>query len=315
MAFCLAVATTGFVHSNMDTTTAVEAGELRVPDPARAKLTSLGFAPLVADYYWVQILELVGGASGDVEKHADVIADVIELVTTLDPWVDHPYRFAAVWLTRSVADVKRANALLDRAIAYHPLDWRNRFYLGYNYFFYLEENQRAAEVLAPAVAMKGSPVYLGAFVSRLRADGGSLETAAFYLRELIRGAPDQYARAEYLKAYDEIETERRARALDAARVEFWERHGRDIRTPDELWAGPLRVIRQVPPAHPHFPGFAWVLDTTSKEIISSFYGTRYELHIHPLDAARRARWRPQLEREDGREEGRMTGAVGSEESV
>jgi len=299
----------------MDTTAAAESGELHVPDPARARLTSLGFAPLVADYYWVQTLELVGGTTEAVEQYAGVIADAIELVTALDPWVDHPYRFAAVWLTRDVEDVRRANALLDRAIAYHPLDWRNRFYLGYNHFFYLEENQRAADVLEPAVTMEGAPVYLGAFVSRLRADGGSLETAAFYLRELVRDAPDEYARAEYLKAYDEIETERRARALDAARYEFWDRHGRDIRAPEELWAGRKRVIRQAPPAHPHFPDFAWVLDEASNEIVSSFYGTRYKLHIHPVDAERRARWRTQLEVENGREKGRGTSEVRSEGSA
>lgn len=312
---CLAIAGTGYVHANIDTTTAAESGELRIPDPDRARLSSLGFAPLVADYYWVQILELVGRVTEAVENHADTIADAIELVTTLDPWVDHPYRFAAVWLTRDVEDVRRANALLERAIAYHPRDWRNRFYLGYNHFFYLEENQRAADVLEPAVAMEGAPLYLGAFVSRLRADGGSLETAAFYLRELIRDAPDEYARAEYLKAYDEIETERRARALDAARYEFWERHGRDIRAPEELWAGRNRVIRRAPPPHPHFSGFAWVLDEATNEIVSSFYGTRYKLHIHPIDAERRARWRPQLEVENGREKGGAESEVRSEGSV
>jgi len=180
----------------MDTSAAVASGELYVPDPDRARLSALGFAPVVADCYWVQTLGLVGGTSENVEAHAGVIADLIELVTALDPWVDHPYRFAAVWLTRTAEEVRRANRLLHRAIAYHPKDWRNRFYLGYNHFFYLEENERAAQVLEPAVAMRGAPLYLGAFVSRLRADGGSLETAAAYLLELIRSAPGGYSRAE-----------------------------------------------------------------------------------------------------------------------
>jgi tetratricopeptide (TPR) repeat protein len=313
--FCFAVAVTGMAHGNMDTTAAVESGELFVPDPERARLSALGFAPVVADYYWVQTLWLVGGTTENVEAHAGAIADLIELVTALDPWVDHPYRFAAVWLTRSAEEVRRANRLLHRAISYHPQDWRNRFYLGYNHFFYLEDNRRAADVLEPAVPMQGAPLYLGAFVSRLRADGGSLETAAAYLRELIRSAPDEYSRAEYLKAYDEIETERRARYLDEARVAFWERRGRDIRAPDELWQGPKRVIQQMPPAHPHFSDFVWLLDEASDEIVSSFYRSRYKLHIHPLDAERRARWRAQLEAQKSRQEEAATDEVGSEGSV
>ena len=40
----------------------------------------------------------------------------------------------------SYEQVRHANRLLEKAIAYHPLDWRNHFYLGYNHFFYLEDN-------------------------------------------------------------------------------------------------------------------------------------------------------------------------------
>jgi hypothetical protein len=304
----MAMATTGFVHARMDTSQRVEDAELRIPDPARAKLSALGFEPLVADYYWVQGLHMVGGTYSDVTLYGDTIGDLIELVTTLDPWVDHPYRFAAVWMTRELSHVRRANALLERGMAYHPDDWRNRFHLGYNRFFYLHDNEGAADVLEPAIRMKGAPNYLGAFVARLRADGGDLETSALFLEALIEGAPNEYVKAEYLKAYDEIETERRARFLDAARVEFWERHGRDVETPAELWTGSRRVLRAVPPPHPHFEGFEWILDDDN-EIVSNFYGTRYRLHIHGADEEQRARWRAQIEAEertrDAAAEGRL----------
>jgi len=292
--FAAALAATIFVQTRMDTTAAA-AGTLHVPRPLHARMAAVGFAPVLADYYWVQALQLVGGARGAVEEHGDTIGDLIEVITTLDPWVDHPYRFAAVWLTRDALQVRRANSLLRKAIAYHPNDWRNRFYLGYNHFFYLEENERAADVLEPAIHMDGAPGYLGAFVTRLRAEQGDLETAAFFLETLIRGASNEYIRAGYLKALDEIETERRARYLDAARVEFWQRHGRDVRVPADLWTGPGRVIRVMPLAHPHFEGFEWVLDEESGEIVSSFYEGRYRLYIHPTDALRRDAWRPTLE--------------------
>jgi hypothetical protein len=98
-------------------------------------------------------------------------------------------------------------------------------------------------------------------------------------------------------------------------VAFWERHGRDVRAPEELWRGPNRVIQQVPPAHPHFPGFMWLLDEASNEIVSSFYRSRYRLHIHPLDAARRQHWRAQLETQESREKGPETTDGSSEGSV
>jgi hypothetical protein len=283
--------TTGVVHARIDTNTPAHAAALRVPEPRLAKLVAQGFAPVVADWYWVQVLQLVGGENTNVGSHADAIGDAIELITALDPWVDHPYRFAGIWLTGDEAQVRRANRLLEKSLSYHPRDWRNRFYLGYNEFFYLEENAKAARTLEPAVGMPGAPDYLGPLVTRLRAEGGDLRTAQLFLQELIRTAPDEYARAEYWKAHDEIETELRARFLDEARAVFAGRNGRDIREPSELWQGPLRVLRGAPPPHPHFEGFDWAIHAETGEIVSTFYKARYRLHIQADDAARRARWR------------------------
>lgn len=291
LVWAAAVSSTGFVHARMDTRSDAGSGSLRVPEPRLARAASLGFAPVVADWYWIQALQLVGGETAGVGLQADSVGDAIELVTALDPWVDHPYRFAAVWLTNNEDEVRRANRLLQRSLSYHPRDWRNRFYLGYNEFFYLQENERAARTLEPALRLPGAPAYLGPLVTRLRADGGDLDTAELFLLELIRTAPDEYARAEYWKAHDEIETERRARILDRARVVFREKRGRDIAAPSELWQGPLRVLREMPPPHPHFEGFDWQLDPTSDEIVSSFYGSRYRLHFHVLDLEERERWR------------------------
>jgi hypothetical protein len=291
IAATLAVAVTSGVHSFMNTATRIDQGRLFVPEPEHARLSSLGFDSVVADYYWLQALQLVGGERGDTRKHAPLIVELIDVVTSLDPWVGHPYRFAAVWLTDSEESVRAANRLLGRGIAHQPLDWRNRYHLGFNHFFYLEENFRAADVLEEALPLEGVPNYLGALTARLRLSHGGLEMAAGFLAELARTAQDEYARAEYLKALDEIETERRARYLDAAREEYWRRHGKDIESVEDLRRGPEAIVPQLPAAHPQFDFSEWVLDETSGQIVSSYYGTRYELHSTARDAERRERWR------------------------
>lgn len=289
-----AVCATLVVHGRMNTASAAADGTLHVPDPERARALALGFEPVLADYYWIQAVHLAGGRTDPSVTHGALLGDLIEVVTTLDPWVDHPYRFAALWLTAEPEHVRRANALLEKGISYHPLEWRNRFYLGYNYFFHLEENDRAADVLETAVHLDGAPDYLGALVTRLRASSDGLETALLFLQNLIRNAPDESARAEYRRAFEEIETERRARLLDRARTVFWERTGRDIREPRELWAGPGRVLGRRPPAHPTEPA-RWRIDEESGEIVSSHYDRRYRVHVHERDAERRRRWRARTE--------------------
>lgn len=295
--FAAAALLTGIAHAHIDTATRAARGEMFVPRPDRARLSTLGFDAVVADYYWLQAVQVVGGVLEGVAKRAGQIAKLIDVTTTVDPWVGHPYRFAAVWLTENEAEVRAANRLLERGIAYHPLDWRNRYHLGFNYFFFLEDNARAADVLEGALGLEGAPSYLGGLVARLRADRGGLDTAAHFLAELARTADDEYARAGYLKALDEIQTERVARRLDKARAKYQRRHGRDIERVADLLAGPDPVLRRLPPAHPHFGAdFEWVIDEESGQIVSSFYRRRYGLHIHPLDAERRERWRIERQR-------------------
>jgi len=286
-----AAALAGTAHSRIEPTPRFGRGETFVPRPEQARLSAFGFNALVGDYHWLHAVQIVGGEKGKTEQHAPLLARLVDVATTLDPWVDHPYRFAAVWLTDSPEQVRFANRLLERGIAYHPRDWRNRHYLGFNHFYYLEDEARAAEILAPAVALPGSPPYLGSLVAKLRLGQGSLEATAAFLAGLARDAVDEYKRAEYEKELDEIQVERWARALDAARERHRQRSGRDIGAVEELVRGPARVLAGLPPAHPHFAGFRWELDPETGRIVSSFYGSRYELHVHPFDRARRERWR------------------------
>ncbi len=60
---------------------------------------------------------------------------------------------------------------------------------------------------------------------------------------------------------------------------------------EDLTAGASPILRGIPPAHPHLDGFRWQLDSDTAEIVSSFYGKRYQLHVHPTDRLRQERWR------------------------
>jgi hypothetical protein len=248
-----------------------------VPDPGTARLLAFGFDSLVADYYWLQAVQIVGSPEGPTGRGRH-IGRLVDVVTTLDPWVDHPYRFAAVWMHDDEAAVRHANRLLERGIEHHPGDWRNRFYLGFNHFFYLGEPAAAARVLAPAVTLPGAPRYLGRLVARLRSDaaGGEIEAAAAFLHELLRQNEDPFKEAEYEKALDEIEAERRARQLDAARAEFQRRHGRDIAKVDDLVTVPPPVLRRLPP-EPH--GWEWSLQPETGQIVSSYIRHRYSIRV------------------------------------
>ena len=108
---------------------------------------------------------------------------------------------------------------------------------------------------------------------------------------------DEYKKAEYLKALDEIQIEERARFLDAAREKYWQRNGRDIERVSDLLEGPDPVLDRLPRAQLHLDGFEWILDPETGQIVSSFYRSRYELHVTATDRARQERWRARREGE------------------
>jgi hypothetical protein len=260
-----------------------------VPEPGLAKLAAFGFDAVLGDYYWMQAVQIVGSPEGPARR-SHHLGRLIDVVTTLDPWVDHAYRFAAIWMTDDEAAVRHANRLLERGIGHHPDEWRNRFYLGFNHFFYLGEDAAAAAALEPALGLPGAPLYLGRLVARLRSDaaGGEIEAAAAFLGELLRQTEDPFARAEYEKALDEIEAERRARLLDAAREEFRRRHGRDIARVEDLVQLQPPVLRALPP-EPH--GWELTLDPKSGQIVSSYIRHRYQVRIDGTNQKRLERFR------------------------
>lgn len=277
-------------HASLPSERPAGESELWVPDPRVARVASLGFRNLVSDYHWIHAVQVVGSSTVDPSRHGPLLGKLVDVVTTLDPWVDHPYRFAALWMTDSLESVRKADALLGQAIAYHPQEWRNPFYQGVNRILYLDDAAGAADSIERAMALRGSPEYLPRLAARLRAGGGSLEAAAVMLSELIETAEDPYTRAGYEKSLREIETERRARLLDAARAEFQLRNGRDIAWVEELSEGPRRVLVALPP-EPN--GKGWTLEPESGRIVSAHYGHRYEPFLHSAVRSERDRLRAQ----------------------
>ena len=292
----VAVAGTGWAHSQIPPTTRVDMGQDFVPNPTIARTTTLGFDALLADYYWLQALQIVGGNTTVDAEIAGHLGKIVDVVTTLNPHVGHPYRFAAVWLNHDEPQVREGNRLLRRAIENHPEDWRNPYYLGFNHFFYLYEHEEAAKELEVALDLPGSPSYLGRLVARLKSQHADIDVAEVFLRELLERTTDTTAAAKLEGALDEIEIEYKARYLDQARAAYQELAGRDIEDVADLITEPHRMMSDLPDPEPKsLPdslrrGSSWEIDEKTNRIVSSYLGKRYEVHYTGVDQQRLKSW-------------------------
>jgi tetratricopeptide (TPR) repeat protein len=289
----VAVLCTGWAHARIPNVSRAELGEGFVPSPGVARALAFGFDALLADYHWLQAVQVIGGAEAVDAPRARHVGKLVDVVTSLNPHVSHPYRFAAIWLTHDEALVREGIRLLQRSIEYHPEDWRNHFYLGFNHFYYLGEYEEAAQALEVAMALPGAPAYLPRLVARLRSQTQDIEVAEVFLRELLRGSADGEGRAKIQAALDEIEIEHKARHLDRAREAYRALAGRDIESVEDLMRGSHRVLERLPSPEPDsIPpsvarGSVWKLDAKSKRIVSSYLGSRYEVHFSSFDRRRK----------------------------
>ena len=302
--FIAMVGVTGWAHARLPDVTRADLGEDFVVAPHVVDAASFGFDALLADYYWLQAVQVVGAKDIIDEPTADHLGRLIDVVTTLNPHVGHPYRFAAVWMTFSPDQVREANALLERATENHPDDWRNYFYLGFNHFYYLDDFAQAGDWLEAAIALPGAPGYLSRLVARLKSESGDVEVAEVFLRQLLEQTVDDGERAKLEAALDEIEIEYKARYLDRARDAYRQLRGRDISRVEDLIKGPDAVLERLPSAEPDsIPsslkrGSIWELDEGGR-IVSSYLGSRYEVHFSGI------------EREEIAEDSGSTGSVRS----
>lgn len=261
------------------------------------RLLALGFDAILADYHWLEAVQVVGGSANVDRERADHLGKLIDVVTTLNPHVDHPYRFASVWLNHDERQVREAIRLLRRATEYHPDDWRNYFYLGFDQFFYLGEFEQAAESLERAMKQSGAPPYLPRLVARLRAQSQDIEVAEIFLREMLRNTRDPDDQARLQVALDEIEIEYKARHLEAARRAYQKLAGRDITSVEDLVRAPFRMLEKLPSPEPDgIPaslarGSKWTIHPKTQRVVSTYLGRRYEVNFAQVDRDRLEAWK------------------------
>lgn len=287
----------GWAHTRLPISQSSEQRLGFVPDPNHVRALALGFDAILADYQWLRAVQVVGGADTVDSERASQLGQLVDVVTTLNPHVDHPYRFAAIWLTNDEAQVREGMRLLRRATQTHPGDWRNQFYLGYALFYYLGDFDQAAESLERAMTLPGAPAYLPRLVARLKAQNGGIDVAEIFLREMLQNSLDPEDEAKIQIALDEIEIEHKARFLDRARRAYRKLTGHDITSIDDLIRGPHRMLEKVPSPEPEsIPkalsrGSAWKLDSKTGKIVSSYLGRRYEVHYSGQDRKRLEQWK------------------------
>lgn len=213
------------------------------------KRASLGFRNLVADIYWVRAVVYYGGQQklDATKRDFDLLAPLLNFVTTLDPQFRVAYRFGAIFLTEpppaGPGRPDLAIALLERGMRANPTQWEYAHDIGFVHYWWLHDYNAAAQWFKKASELPGATNWLAPLAATTMAQGGDRQSSRLLWRQLgdsdiewIRKNAQQ--RLSQLDAMDMVEELRRA----AER--FTLREGRKPLQWDEFVAG--EHLRGVP---------------------------------------------------------------------
>ncbi len=129
----------------------------------------------------------------------------MDLITNRDPKYFTAYLFSGMGLIHRFDDVKRAKPLLEKGMKIFPDSWELPFWLGYDYYMYLEDYDIGGRYLWRAAQKPGAPKrFLALLLSTLR-KGGSYEKALWVLHEMLKGTQDERLKIVYGKKLIQLE--------------------------------------------------------------------------------------------------------------
>lgn len=178
-----------------------DAGAALYLSPETARRLTLGFNGLVADWYWLEMLQYIGKkldelggplASLDRLRRVDagVVTQMLKTITTVDPQFVGAYEFAAVVLPE--VDVNAAIALLEQGIRDNPGQWYLHQQLAYIHW-QRKDYRAAADTFRRGARVTGR-TWMDEFALKMDTEGGDRALAREMYERMLAQAQDDKIR-------------------------------------------------------------------------------------------------------------------------
>lgn len=217
-----------------------------VPEGEYLRIAALGYRQVVADLLWIQAVQAMGERRVS-EEAGHWIAHALDVITTLDPRFVRVYEVGGIALTTLVVLTEESNRLLEKGIRYNPEVWRLPFYLGFNYYFELQNDQKAAEYIARASRLPGAPAYLASFAAQLYVSARAPQVAVDFLGQMYSQTTDENVKQVLEQRLKEAVVERDLQLLEEAVSRYRQLYKRaPVRLEDLVGPGLLRELPREP---------------------------------------------------------------------
>lgn len=202
-------------------------GSAIVLPSALLKITALEFDGLVSDILFLESIAFYGGTLNRAERPRlkewewQWLDKMLSASTDLDPYFLDPYLFGNAIFTWEAGMIREANGLLVKGSKHRAWDWMMPFFAGFNYFYFLQENEKAAEYLMEASRRPGADPLLVSIASKLAFKEKKTETSIQFLEEMLLRTEDESIKQRFIKR---IEALRGILLLEQAVAQYQKRY-------------------------------------------------------------------------------------------
>ncbi len=229
---------------------------LLVSSPQFAKRASFGYSGLLADIYWMRVVQYFGNKHLKDSMEYKSLAPLLDITTTLDPNLVIAYEWGSTFLDQpppaGAGDDAAAIALIRKGIKNNPENWYLYFTMGFIQYVGQHDYLAAARSFEEGSRVPNANPILKRMAARMLSDAGNPETARSLWEAIYQESSDKDLRrnAEIHLASMAIDEE--IPKLEQLVTEFHRRFGRWPYSWQELVAaGILRRIPLDPAGEPY----------------------------------------------------------------
>jgi hypothetical protein len=163
---------------------------LYVQSPSAVKRLALSFDAVLADIYWIRLVQYYGGTrlSKAPDKNYDLLYPFLDLTTSLDPQFSVVYRFGAFFLAEpppgGPGRPDLAERLIRKGMAANPQAWEYPHDMAFLYYRN-RDFAKAADWFRRAAAVPGAPDWIAPLSAVTLAAGGQTDASRAVWRNLL----------------------------------------------------------------------------------------------------------------------------------
>jgi hypothetical protein len=229
---------------------------LFMPSPEFVKRASLGYSGLLADIYWMRVVQYFGSKHLRDSMQYKSLAPLLDITTTLDPHLIVAYEWGSTFLEQpppsGAGDIDASIRLIRKGIQNNPQNWHLYLTLGFVQYQAQHDYLAAANTFEEGSKVPNANPALKAMAAKMLMDAGSLDTASYMWQSLYNESNDKDIRRNAELHLACLLVDRQVPILESSVDSFRKRFGRNPNSWTEMIStGVLRMVPRDPTGQPY----------------------------------------------------------------